>query len=182
MTQSKRNYIKVHGKLRTEIQDVATDEYDVVLIDCPPNFNIVTKNAIVASDKILVPAKPDYLSTLGINYLHRSVQKLVEDFNEYASQDSDTVEISPGYLGVVFTMTQIYAGEPIAAQRQYISEIKRLEIPVMETSFRENKSIFSDASQNGRPVVLNGYSSYTHSSVVTEIQRFVDEFMSITGV
>ena len=38
MTQSKRNYIKVHGKLRTEIQDVATDEYDVVLIDCPPNF------------------------------------------------------------------------------------------------------------------------------------------------
>ena len=79
MTQSKRNYIKVHGTLRTEIQDVATDEYDVVLIDCPPNFNIVTKNAIVASDKILVPAKPDYLSTLGINYLHRSVQKLVED-------------------------------------------------------------------------------------------------------
>ena len=163
MTQSKRNYIKVHGTLRTEIQDVATDEYDVVLIDCPPNFNIVTKNAIVASDKILVPAKPDYLSTLGINYLHRSVQKLVEDFNEYASQDSDTVEISPGYLGVVFTMTQIYAGEPIAAQRQYISEIKRLEIPVLETSFRENKSIFSDASENGRPVVLNGYSSNTHS-------------------
>ena len=182
MTQSKRNYIKVHGTLRTEIQDVATDEYDVVLIDCPPNFNIVTKNAIVASDKILVPAKPDYLSTLGINYLHRSVQKLVEDFNEYASQDSDTVEISPGYLGVVFTMTQIYAGEPIAAQRQYISEIKRLEIPVLETSFRENKSIFSDASENGRPVVLNGYSSNTHSSVVAEIPCFVDEFMSITGV
>lgn len=73
MNQTKRNYIKVHGKLRQEIHNVAIDQYDIVLIDCPPNFNIVTKNALIASDKILIPAKPDYLSTLGIDYLHRSV-------------------------------------------------------------------------------------------------------------
>ena len=53
--------------------EIKNDEIDVVLIDCPPNFNIVTKNAIVASDAILIPAKPDYLSTLGIDYLQRSL-------------------------------------------------------------------------------------------------------------
>jgi len=80
LTQSKRKYIKVHGKLRTELLQLAEDkDYDIILIDCPPNFNIVTKNAVVASDLILVPAKPDYLSTLGIDYLYRSVKGTLQN-------------------------------------------------------------------------------------------------------
>lgn len=177
MTQTKKNYIKVHGKLRSEIQEVASSEYDIVLIDCPPNFNIVTKNALIASDKILIPAKPDYLSTLGIDYLHRSVESLVGEFNEYAALDSETEEVSPEFLGVVFTMIQMYGGSPISAQRQYIAQTKRLGVPVMDNNFRENKSIFSEAPQNGLPVVLNGYSNNTHSEVVSEIECFVDEFI-----
>lgn len=104
LQQAKRNYIKVHGKLRAAIKELtSTSDYDIVLIDCPPNFNIVTKNAIVAAEKILVPAKPDYLSTLGIDYLHRSVGDLIREFNEYAALDADTETISPEILGVVFT-------------------------------------------------------------------------------
>lgn len=182
MTQTKKNYIKVHGKLRSEIQEVAANEYDIVLIDCPPNFNIVTKNALIASDKILIPAKPDYLSTLGIDYLHRSVQTLVDEFNEYASLDSEIDEVKPEFLGVVFTMIQIYSGSPISAQRQYIAQTKRLGVPVMLKNFRDNKSIFAETPQNGLPVVLNEYSNNTHSEVVTEIKSFVDEFVSLTGI
>lgn len=183
MTQTKKNYIKVHGKLRSEIQSVASEEYDVVLIDCPPNFNIVTKNALIASDKILIPAKPDYLSTLGIDYLHRSVKDLIKEFNEYAALDSETKKVSPEFLGVVFTMIQMYGGEPISAQRQYIAQTTRLGgVPVMESKFRENKSIFSEAPQNGMPVVLNEYSNNTHSEVVSEIENFVDEFVVESGV
>lgn len=78
MRQTKKNYIKVHGKLRDAIAALEQEsDYDIVMIDCPPNFNIVTKNAIIASQKILIPAKPDYLSTLGISYLQRSVKDLV---------------------------------------------------------------------------------------------------------
>lgn len=185
LTQTKNNYIKVHGKLRTEIQDIATTEYDVVLIDCPPNFNIVTKNALIASDKILIPAKPDYLSTLGIDYLYRNVQTLVKDFNEYASEDSDIDEVTPEFLGVVFTMIQIYSGVPISAHRQYIAQTERLAVPVFQSYFRENKTIFSEAPQNGIPVVLltalNDLNN-THSEVVTEIEDFVKEFIGKTGV
>ena len=182
MTQTKKKYIKVHGKLRAEIQDVASGEYDVVLIDCPPNFNIVTKNALIASDKILIPAKPDYLSTLGIDYLHRSVKNLVSNFNEYATLDSETEEASPEFLGVVFTMIQMRSGGPISVQRQYIAQTERLGIPVMDNHFRENKTIFAEAPQNGMPVVLNLYSNNTHSDVVSEIESFVDEFISKTRI
>lgn len=179
LQQAKRNYIKVHGKLRSAIANLArTSDYDIVLIDCPPNFNVVTKNAIVASEKILIPAKPDYLSTLGIDYLHRSVNELVREFNEYAELDPDTDTISPEVLGVVFTMIQITSGQPIAAQRQFISQTRRLGVKAFDNFFRENKTIFADAPQNLRPVVLNRYSTGTHSDVVSEIENFVTEFQA----
>lgn len=179
LQQAKRNYIKVHGRLRDAIAAL-TDEsdYDIVLVDCPPNFNIVTKNAIVASEKILIPAKPDYLSTLGIDYLHRSVNDLVREFNEFAALDGETQTISPEILGVIFTMIQITSGQPISAQRQFISQTKRQGIKTFENYFRENKTIFADAPQNLMPVVLNHYSNSTHSDVVSEIEKVVDEFQA----
>ncbi|MDH2918174.1 MAG: AAA family ATPase [Sideroxydans sp.] len=180
LQQAKRNYIKVHGKLREAIASLANStDYDIVLMDCPPNFNIVTKNAIVASEKILIPAKPDFLSTLGIDYLHRSVNELVKEFNEYAELDGETKNISPKILGVIFTMIQITSGQPISAQRQFIAQTKRLGVATFTTNFRENKTIFADAPQNLMPVVLNHYSNSTHSEVVNEIESFVDEFESL---
>ena len=182
MNQAKLNYIKVHGKLRDSIVEYASHSYDVVLIDCPPNFNIVTKNALIASDQILIPAKPDYLSTLGIDYLHRSVEQLIREFNEFASMDATVRQSSPTMLGVVFTMIQIYSGAPIASQQQFITQTQRLGIPTFSEYFRENKSIFASAPQDGIPVTLHEYSRGTYSDVVSEINSFVDEFQRIAGV
>lgn len=182
MNQAKLNYIKVHGKLRDSIIQYASGKYDVVLIDCPPNFNIVTKNALIASDQILIPAKPDYLSTLGIDYLHRSVNQLISEFNEFVSMDPTIRPSSPYMLGVVFTMIQIYGGNPIASQQQFISQTQRLGIPTLGTYFRENKSIFASAPQDGIPVTLHEYNRGTYSDVVAEINAFVDEFQRIAGV
>lgn len=182
-TQAQKKYLKVHGKLREELNILASEmNYDLVLIDCPPNFNIVTKNALIASDKILIPAKPDYLSTLGIDYLKQSVESLIEDFNFYARKDDEFEEAYPEILGVVFTMIQIHSEKPIAAQRQYIAQTKRLGVPVFDAIFRENKTIFADAPRNGMPVVLNSYSHNTHASVVSEIEEFVDEFSTKLGI
>lgn len=181
MAASKRNYLKVHGQLRQAIASIEDEgDYDIVLIDCPPNFNIVTKNAIVASEHILIPAKPDYLSTLGIDFLQRSVKELVKDFNEYAGLDEVT-SISPNILGVIFTMIQITSGQPIAAQRQFISQTKRLGVKTLDNYFRENKTIFADAPQNLSPVVLNAYANSTHSDIVREIESVVEEFSNLLG-
>ena len=76
LTQSKLKYLRVHRRLADELAKPEFSNYDFVLIDCPPNFNIVTKTAIVASDYLLIPAKADYLSTLGIDYLQRSLGEL----------------------------------------------------------------------------------------------------------
>ena len=107
LRQSKKNFIEVHRKLTeglAELTESLEQPYDVVLIDCPPNFNIVTKTAIIASDHILVPTRPDELSTLGISYLIRSINELVENYNDYIKIDSfdEDAFISPAIMGIVY--------------------------------------------------------------------------------
>lgn len=184
LQQSKKNYLKVHRRLAEGLAQIADRDYDVVLIDCPPNFNITTKNAIVASNSILIPAKPDYLSTLGIDYLVRSLNGLVEEFNEYLQIDdgSRMQPIDPQIIGVVFTMIQINSGEPINAQKPFIKQTSQLGIPTFESYFRENKSIFGESPQYGVPVVMNAYTNPTHGGVVKEIETFVSEFAESIGL
>jgi chromosome partitioning protein len=177
--QSKKNFINIHRRLADGIAPLIEMKYDYVLIDCPPNFNIVTKTAIIASDFVLVPARPDYLSTLGIDYLIRSVDSLIKDYNDYASVDygEKTEEIDPKILGVVFTMIQEYRDQPISAQRPFINQIKRRSnLAVFPHYIKRNDSLFADAAQFGIPVVLNGYSSGSHQNVVEGLKDVADDF------
>ena len=181
LQQTKRNFLKVHRRLRNGLSSIV-DDYDVVLIDCPPNFNIVTKTAIVASDHVLVPAKPDYLSTLGIDYLIRSLSQLLDDYNEYASAILDSDDVAPRVMGVVFTMIQVRNRQPIMGQRQYVNQIRNLEdekgipIPVFDAWIRENKTLFGNSPEYGVPVVLTNQSPGTYGNVVKELEEFVSEF------
>lgn len=178
LKQSKRNYLKVHRRLADGFEELADLNYDLVLIDCPPNFNVVTKTAIVASECILIPAKPDYLSTLGIDYLQRSLGQLVSDYNDYAEVDLPKSDpIDPRLLGVIFTMVSYYGGQPISTQRPFIAQAKRLKVPVFNTMVRENKTLFGDAPQYGVPVVLTRQSPGTYGTVVTELEAFATEFL-----
>lgn len=66
--QQINNFLEVYSHLAKGL-NLLKHLYDYILIDCPPNFNIVTKTAIVASDYYLIPAKLDYLSTIGTQQL-----------------------------------------------------------------------------------------------------------------
>ena len=182
--QQQTSYLKVHNALKEGI-DTVDGIYDYVIIDCPPNFNIVTKNAIVASNYVIVPAKPDYLSTLGINYLKRNLKELVNDYNYFSSKVRDsgkqTVTINPEIAGVVFTMVQLYGAVPISVQRQYMQDVKHSQepVPVFKSFMRENKSIFADAPQYLLPVVLDKHGS--RKDIVHEIEMIVAELIEKTN-
>jgi chromosome partitioning protein len=176
----RNNYLRVHSRLRQGLESLKTGAYDYVLIDCPPNFNIVTKTAIAASDYLLVPTKPDYLSTLGIEQLDKHVEELAKTYNRYVtdSGNSDWKKIAPKILGVLFTMIQVRNQEPISAQRQYIEQVKRLKIPAFDTFIRENKTIYADAPEYGVPVVLKRVSGQTYENVQEELEELTTEVLS----
>jgi len=52
------------------------DDFDLVLLDCPPTLTLLTVNALAAADTVLIPVKTDLLSTLGISQLLDTVQKV----------------------------------------------------------------------------------------------------------
>jgi chromosome partitioning protein len=178
--QSRNNYLRVHSRLREGLRTLDQNKYEFILIDCPPNFNIVTKNALVSSDYLLVPAKPDYLSTLGIDQLKRHVTELVKDYNEYVVEANDPKwrEASPTILGVLFTMITVYSGGPISAQQQYIGQVKGLGVPTFDTLIRKNDTIYADAPEYGVPVVLQPVSGRTYENVREELEQLTTEFLS----
>jgi chromosome partitioning protein len=182
LAQARRNFLSVHKRLKRGLSDPRIQSsYDVCLIDCPPNFNIVTKTAIVASEHILVPTKPDQLSTLGIDYLVKSIRQLVSDYNDFAQLNAGEIEesIDPKILGVVFTMIQEYGGSPISAQRTYIQKIRRDSgLNVFDSYIPHNNSMFADAPQYGVPVVLASASNYSHQKVVDGLESVATEFLS----
>ena len=175
----RNNFLRLHSRLRLGVDSLTQENYDYVLIDCPPNFNIVTRTAIAASDYLLVPTKPDYLSTLGIEQLTKHVEDLVKTHNKYA-RESGSLEwkaIDPKILGILFTMIQIRNGQPISAQQQYISQVGQLNVPVLATYIRENKTIYADAPEYGVPVVLKRVSGQTYENVQEELEALTTELL-----
>ncbi|MCB9756270.1 MAG: AAA family ATPase [Myxococcales bacterium] len=174
LEQSKYNFLKVHRRLAIGLESIK-DDYDIVLIDCPPNFNVVTKTAIVASSGLIIPAKPDYLSTLGVEYLHRSLTRLVKNYNDYAELDDEIEPIDPEIIAVVFAMVQYYANKPISSLRRYIRETRRLKVPVLDAMMRENKTLFSQAPETGVPVIMRRHNQEVYDNVVAELEQIVTE-------
>lgn len=178
--QHKNNFIKTYSYIKNELVTLE-NEYDIVLFDCPPNFSIVTKNALIASDYYIVPAKMDYLSTLGINQLKNHVDSLVEQFNRYTEEDMKKTH--PTFLGVIATMISVRNNKPISAQQTYVQQLKRNGINMFTSMIRENKTLYADAPEYGIPVVCQNVSSgSTYEQVVLELKKLTDEFIGKVGI
>jgi cellulose biosynthesis protein BcsQ len=85
---------------RVLIRDIlkpVRDQYDFILLDCAPGYNLMTRSALATSDFYLLPAKPEPLSVVGIQLLERRIAKL-KDSHEHEAK------INIKMLGIVFSM------------------------------------------------------------------------------
>ena len=55
--------------------------YDYILIDCMPSLGMMTVNALVVADSVIIPSQPNFLSTKGLNLLLRSISKIKRQIN-----------------------------------------------------------------------------------------------------
>lgn len=157
---------ELHGRLREMLSHEDFAEYDTVLIDCAPNFGLIAKNAVAASDLLLIPTKPDYLSTNGIDSLGLKIRSFVEEYNEHSP-----VPVERPAAAVVFTMVQNQNGAPIEAQRSVISRIEAREVPTFSTTIRDSKAVYGPAPEHGVPVILAG----TGRAQTRELREMVSE-------
>ncbi len=57
------------------------DNYDVILIDCPPSLGLLTVNALVASDSVLIPIQAEYYALEGLSQLLNTIDLVKKDMN-----------------------------------------------------------------------------------------------------
>jgi chromosome partitioning protein len=67
-------------KLRNALAPVRND-FDVILIDCPPSLNMLTLNALVAADSVMVPMQCEYYALEGLTALMQTIEQIKESIN-----------------------------------------------------------------------------------------------------
>jgi len=67
-------------KLRRAL-DAARDQYDAIIIDCPPSLGLLTVNAMTAADGVVVPIQCEYFALEGLGALRRNVDLIREQLN-----------------------------------------------------------------------------------------------------
>ena len=66
--------------LKTQLSELE-DDYDVIIIDTPPALNVLTVNAYVAADSLIIPMAPEILSLLGVAQIRETIDTVRRCYN-----------------------------------------------------------------------------------------------------
>ncbi|MBI5447987.1 MAG: ParA family protein [Gammaproteobacteria bacterium] len=114
-------------------------QYDYVLIDCPPSLNMLTVNALVASDSVLIPIQCEYYALEGLTGLLGTVTELCQSSNPHL-----VIE------GLLRTM---YDGRNCLTQQVSEQLMQHFESLVYKTVIPRNVRL-AEAPSHGLPVLL----------------------------
>jgi len=115
------------------------DEYDYVFIDCPPALGLLTMNALIAADAVLVPLQCEFFALEGVSHLIRTIERIRETYNS-------KLEIQ----GIVLTMydSRNNLSDAVATDvREFFGDV------VYQTVIPRNVRV-SEAPSHGQPVLL----------------------------
>ncbi|KRA41606.1 AAA family ATPase [Pseudoxanthomonas sp. Root630] len=161
--------------------DSVASEYDYVLIDCPPNVNLVTQNAFFASDYYVVPAIPDFLSTVGISLINTYMDQFNQDYRSmwlYAGLPGAYGDTKFG--GIIFNMVDEYGGGPKQGHSQIMtSTAAQLGAAALFKNYVTDGDGMSAAAQANLPIFA--YNDLPRAQQNAEKQanymgKVVDEF------
>jgi len=124
------------------------DDYEFVIIDCSPSLGLITVNALVASDSVIVPVQTEFFALEGLGKLLNTIKIVQSRLNQNLAIE-----------GILMTM---YDGR-LRLCNQVVSEVrKHFDEMVFSTIIHRNTRI-SEAPSVGKPVIL--YDAQSKGSV-----------------
>ncbi|MFH2057950.1 MAG: ParA family protein [Pseudomonadota bacterium] len=153
--------------LQKALKKVESD-YDLIIIDCAPTESILTTAAYLASNYILVPVKPEYLSTIGLPLLVNSMEDFIQQY------DDSPLELA----GIVFNGCSGYAPEEARSK----GEVKKMAAingwHVFNSEISYSKS-YPKGAREGQPIFRT---SYARTTAASNFRQFASEFAIKIGL
>jgi chromosome partitioning protein len=153
-------------KLRDAVRSIR-DQYEFILIDCPPSLDLLTLNALAAADSVLVPIQCEYLAIEGVSELLDTLMRLRRTINP-------ALEIE----GILLTMYD----DRTTLSRQVTADLRSFfGDKVFDTVIPRNVRL-AEAPSHGMPVIFydihsRGAESYIQlaKEVVTNVQKRIGQ-------
>jgi len=149
--------------LADALAHVAPD-YDYVVIDCPPSLGLLTLNALVAADGVIVPMQAEYFALEGLSALTATIEKVRAAYNAKLSID-----------GVIFTM---FDGRMNLANQVRDEVAKYFGDKVWQTAIPRNVRL-SEAPSHGKPALLYDLRCPGTKSYLAAADEFLDRTLIV---
>ena len=129
----------INGKKVFAPVEAAEQEYDFILIDCPPSLGLITVNALTASHSVIIPVQCEYFALEGISKLLNTIRLIKKKLNPELQIE-----------GFLLTM---YAGRLRLANQIYDEMKRHFQELVFKTVIQRNVKL-SEAPSHGLPAIL----------------------------
>jgi len=136
--------------------------YDLILLDCAPTESLLTTAAYLSSNLILVPVKPEYLSSIGLPLLVRSLDEFADHYEDHQLE----------LAGVVFNGAFDYAPEEVRSKKDVRALAKEKGWYVFKGEVPYSRS-FPKGAREGKPIFRT---SYARTSIAAKMGSFAHEF------
>ena len=144
--------------LKTAV-DYIRDDYDFIIIDCPPSLNMLTVNAMTTADTVLVPIQCEYYALEGLSPLIHTINLVQERLNPKLQIE-----------GVVFTMYDIRTN----LSNQVVENVKEnLDTKIYNTMIPRNIRL-AEAPSYGLPINMYDNKSAGAESYRNLAQEIID--------
>lgn len=125
-------------RLKKALQEIKNN-FDYIIIDCPPSLGLLTINALTAADALIIPVQCEYYALEGLSQLLSTVRLVQKHLNKQLKID-----------GVLMTMLDARTNLGI----QVIDEVKRYFQDKVYRSIIPRNVRLSEAPSHGKPVIL----------------------------
>jgi chromosome partitioning protein len=162
------------GALIKDILAPVIDEYDFVILDCAPGYNLLTRSGIMASHFYIMPARPEPLSLVGMQLLERRISKLRE------AHDGDKNCLESSLLGIAFILSgsSLFARYYDRVMERVVQDFK--DDQIFETRIPMDVNV-AKAIDTFQPVVLDNPSSAGSKAFAKLSQELLTKVQKLSG-
>jgi chromosome partitioning protein len=161
--------------LISNILEAFSKDYDLIILDCAPGYNLITRSALLACDFYLVPARPEPLSLIGIQLLERRIAKLRELHRTPAGP------LPIELLGIAFSLSgNLFSGRYSGQVMQRLNE-DFSEAKLFRTKIPSDVNV-AKAVDNFTPVMLSNPGTAGAKAFRDLTQEFLQKLAAVAKV